>query len=557
MKTWISAIALLLASLGTPALGAAQTTVDCSSPQAAAETWLGNLQADSDYPDRAIECFAWDAAGVDRLAERKRQARQLLAVFDSRGYRIDVEALPATAEVDLERFPQGEVRFHHGLPSIFMVRQGEQWIVSERSVRRIPGLYSETFSVDLNGILASMPEWTKAKPLFGVAIWQVLFLAGGVLLAFLLHLFVVRFLSRWAARLIASQQRVKLEAKALERSMKPLGTLAAAGVLSWIVPLLRFGVRTNQILNLGMRVLGALAAVLFVYRLVDLGAELFARRAAATDTKLDDQIVPLLRKALKVVVIVLGLIFVLQNMDVDVGSLLAGVSLGGLAFTLAAKDTVANLFGSVSIFADQPFQVGDWVKIEGVEGVVEEVGMRSTRIRTFYNSVVSIPNSVVANASVDNFGRRDFRRCMVTLGVTYDTSPEQLQAFVEGIRGILKANEHVRQDSYEVHFKDFGASSLDILVYFFFKTDSWSVELAQRQVVFLEIMRLAKRINVDFAYPTQTLHLETRAATKDIPARKAPSEEELAAAIRGTGPGGELRHPVSQELAGGYYAGEE
>ncbi len=247
----------------------------------------------------------------------------------------------------------------------------------------------------------------------------------------------------------------------------------------------------------------------------------------------------------------------LQNLDVDVGSLLAGVSLGGLAFTLAARDTVANLFGSISIFADQPFQVGDWVLIDGHEGVVEEVGMRSTRIRTFYDSVIAIPNSVVANAAVDNYGQRRYRRCLVTLGLTYDTHPEQMQAFVEGVRAILKANPKVRQDSYEVHFKDFGNSALEVMLYFFFKVESFSDEMAQRQNVFLEVMRLADAIGVSFAFPTQTLHLETRAKETEIPGHPNPSKDELAQLAAAFGPGGERSQPDSGSLTGGFLPGDD
>jgi MscS family membrane protein len=254
-------------------------------------------------------------------------------------------------------------------------------------------------------------------------------------------------------------------------------------------------------------------------------------------------------------VVCVGVIFVLQNMDVDVGSLLAGASLGGLAFTLAARDTVANLFGSISIFADHPFQVGDWVVIDGHEGVVEEVGMRSTRIRTFYSSVVTIPNSVVANTAVDNYGMRQYRRCMVTLGVTYDTTPELMRAFVEGIRAILRANPKVRKDAYEVCFRNFNASGLEILVYFFFDTDTWSDELAQRQNVFLEVLRLAEQLGVRFAFPTQTLHIESQSTREPRTPTRQLDEATLAQVVRSFGPGGSASRPEPTHLTDGYLPG--
>jgi MscS family membrane protein len=242
-------------------------------------------------------------------------------------------------------------------------------------------------------------------------------------------------------------------------------------------------------------------------------------------------------------------------MDVDVGSLLAGASLGGLAFTLAARDTVANLFGSVSIFTDKPFQIGDWVVVSGYEGIVEEVGMRSTRIRTFYNSLVTMPNHIIANTTVDNYGARQYKRCFATLGVTYDTSPEQLQGMCEGIRAILAANPRVRKDFYEVHFSGFGSHALEIMVYFFFETDSWSDELHQRHNVFMEIVRLAKDLNVSFAFPTQSLHVESMAEPTAKRTGERPTEEALAAVVQGYGPRGERARPGGPRLTHGFLPG--
>ena len=136
----------------------------------------------------------------------------------------------------------------------------------------------------------------------------------------------------------------------------------------------------------------------------------------------------------------LGILIVLQNMGVNVFSLLAGLGLGGLAFALAAKDTAANLFGSIMILTDRPFKIGDWVKMDGVEGTVEEIGFRSTRVRTFYNSLITIPNATIANVQIDNLGVRQYRRTTATLGVTYDTSMEKMNQFVEGIRKIIEGN---------------------------------------------------------------------------------------------------------------------
>jgi MscS family membrane protein len=280
-------------------------------------------------------------------------------------------------------------------------------------------------------------------------------------------------------------------------------------------------------------------------------------RAAETDTKLDDQLVPLVRKSMKIFVAVGGVLFVLQNLQVDVGSLLTGLGIGGLAFALAAKETLANFFGSVMIFVDRPFQIGDWIVVGGSEGIVEEVGFRSTRIRTFYNSLITVPNATFTDAQIDNYGQREYRRTFTTLNLTYDTTPEQMQAFCEGIRAIIVANSHTRKDYYEVHMSAFGAHSLDVMVYFFFKVSSWTQELEERHNVYLEIMRLARELGVEFAFPTQTLHLDAVAepgrARRVSPAKELP---QLAEVVQGFGPSGKYARPAGPSIVrGGFTAG--
>jgi MscS family membrane protein len=280
-----------------------------------------------------------------------------------------------------------------------------------------------------------------------------------------------------------------------------------------------------------------------------------ADRAAGTDTKLDDQLVPLVRKSLKILVVVGGALFVLQNMEVDVGSLLTGLGIGGLAFALAAKETLANFFGSIMIFVDRPFQIGDWVVVKGAEGIVEEVGFRSTRVRTFYNSVITVPNAHFTDAQIDNYGKRQYRRVFTTLNLTYDTTPEQMQAFCEGVRAIIRANEFTRKDYYEVHMSAFGAHSLDVMVYFFFRVPSWSDELRERHNVFLEIMRLAKSLGVQFAFPTQTLNVDYVHAlgqSRNLP--DVPDDRALADNVVAFGPKGKQSRPRGPTIVEGGFS---
>lgn len=548
----LSSVALALALVfAASAPAAAQSAPDCSTPRRAANTWLDNLQEGSYRPQRAITCFDWEGAGVPR-AERVERAEQLLEALDILGMLVPVDTISDSADADGE--PRVEL-FNQAMPELFMVQTEDGWVISAASIRFISELHSDVVTVDVETYVRSLPTWLKATPLFGIAWWQVFGALIAIMGAVLLRQVVSWAVSSYGAKLV-ERAGLKTSAELVGRASQPIGTIAMAGVLYWALPLLRFGVQTNRIAHIGIRVIAAVSAVFVLYRVVDVVADMFARKAAKTETKLDDQLVPLVRRTAKVMVVGVGVIFVLQNMDVDVTSLLAMGTVGTLAISFAAKDMVSNFFGSVSIFTDRPFHVGDWVQIGSVEGVVEEVGMRSTRVRTFYNSLITLPNSTITVTAVDNYGVRKYRRCSIVLNLTYDTTPEQMQAFCDGARAILKANPTVRKDMYEVHFSAFGAASLDVMLYFFFEVATWSEELRERHNVYLEFLRLAKELGVEFAFPTQTLHIDSIAEPTAAAAHQVPSEEQLEAKVLAFSAGGKLSRPAGPRITHGFFAGQ-
>jgi MscS family membrane protein len=208
--------------------------------------------------------------------------------------------------------------------------------------------------------------------------------------------------------------------------------------------------------------------------------------------------------------VIIGGIIVLQNLNVNIGLLLGGLSVGGLALALAAQDTIKNFFGSLMIFMDKPFQAGHWiVTSDGIDGTVEKVGFRSTQIRTFANSVITVPNGRLSDAAIDNFGLRAYRRFKTQIAVTYDTPPDVLDLFIKGLREIVQQHPHTRKDQYHIYMNDMASHSLNILFYIFFITASWGEELKYRHEVILSIIRLAHELGISFAFPTQTLHMET------------------------------------------------
>jgi MscS family membrane protein len=161
------------------------------------------------------------------------------------------------------------------------------------------------------------------------------------------------------------------------------------------------------------------------------------------------------------------------------------------------------------IFLDRPFQVGDWISSDGIDGTVEEVGFRSTLVRTFRNSLTSIPNGRLADHTIDNHGLRVYRRFNTHIAITYDTPPAVITTFVEGLKKIVTDHPDTRKDYFEIHLHEMGSSSLNILFYIFFQVPTWTDELICRHQVLLQVLRLAEALGVRFAFPTQTLHMET------------------------------------------------
>lgn len=309
--------------------------------------------------------------------------------------------------------------------------------------------------------------------------------------------------------------------------LRPLGLMAMA--LAWWAGISVLGLPAGVlvVLLVSVKFLACLSAVWSAYRLVDIVSAFLQDKALSTESKLDDALVPMVTKSIKVFVTIIGAVFIADNLDVDVTSLLAGLGLGGLAFALAAKDVAGNLFGSITVLLDQTFHVGDWVVIGDVEGTVERIGFRSTRIRTFYNSLVSVPNSTLITSAVDNMGARRYRRLSCKFGIAYDTPPERIEAFCEGVRELVRQHPYMRKDNYHVYLNGLGDSTLEVLVYVFWDTPDWGTELRERHRFLLDCLRLARRLGVEYAFPTRTLHMRPE---EDSP--PPPAEGEFAPALR-------------------------
>ncbi len=213
---------------------------------------------------------------------------------------------------------------------------------------------------------------------------------------------------------------------------------------------------------------------------------------------------------IKILIGGMGLGAMLQVWGINVTALVASLGIGGLAFALAAKDAAANLFGSFSVLADKSIRIGEWIKVGGVEGTVEDIGMRTTKIRSFGKSLITVPNQIVANNPIENFSRRGIRRIKMRVGLTYSTNAQQINSIVQEIKYMLENHEGISQsDTLIVNFESFGDSALNIFIYTFTSTANWARYLDIRENVQIEIMRIVEENGSSFAFPSQSIYLES------------------------------------------------
>ncbi len=406
--------------------------------------------------------------------------------------------------------------------------------------------YSET--EDRVGLFLT-PDWFE-DTYIGIEVEQFIGIGVMVVVAGVVHLLVSQALRLYVRARLHGDDRKFWDQERARLGRATLALIAAITVILGF-PTLGFESSVENVVNQVASLFGAGALVVLGFRGVDVLTDVLERRAEQTASRFDDQLVPLVSSALKGVVVLIGAVFVLGNLGVNVTSLLAGLGLGGLAVALAAQDTIRNLLGGVTIFADRPFQVGDWVVMNDIEGTVEHVGFRSSRVRTFYNSVVTVPNARIVDSHVDNMGLRQWRRYKTTLGLGYNSTPDQVQAFVEGVRALIRSNPGMRKDFYIVEFHGFSAVTLDVLVYCFIDAKDWNEELRTRHVLNLDIMRLAQDLGVEFAFPTQTLHVASLPGQpQDVPA--APGRDQLGEIVDGYSPNGSTGQRVDSPITAGF-----
>jgi MscS family membrane protein len=358
-------------------------------------------------------------------------------------------------------------------------------------------------------------SWINAKVFAGIT-WLKLIVC-------LLLLFVVLLIERFVRLMIdrnrkkAKEEDVnKIKHLILEAVAKPLSLFIwVYGVYIVLTPLFVHFQKpdgTNLVHTVAQKAadLGAVVALVwFIFKLVSVVDYQLKKWAASTDSSIDDVLAPLFGKTLRVFIIIIGGILIIQNLTgVKIGPLLASLGIGGIAIALAAKDSIANFFGTLTILFDKPFQVGERVIIDNYDGVVEDVGFRSTRIRTLTGHLVTIPNEKIVNSGLENIGKRPHIRWLTNITITYDTPPDRVEKAVSIVSKILENHEGMHPDfPPRVYFNGFNDWSLNIMVIaWYHPANYWDMQ-DWLQRTCLEILRKYNDAGIDFAFPSRTTYL--------------------------------------------------
>jgi len=502
---------------------------DLSTPLGAVNTHLYYLRAESYKPNLA----ARPIYGVKDASEAQVMAIKLKQVFEGKGLGIKLHKIPDQAGyVDSLTGKNQYVLFPVELPEVYLEKIGDNWYYSPATIEQIPSLHKAVYPFGSDLLINLIPKYGQRRFL-GLALWQYTGFVILVIFSWVMHFLLSRLLRPVVQRLSRSRIYPSLVPEKLSFSIARITSIWILILAwKWIVPLLHLPISWVGFIMSGIRIAATLLFMLLGLRILEVVILYLRKYTARTPSQLDNQLVPVLQTILQILIITGAIIQIMRLLDVNVTALIAGVSIGGLAIALAAQDTVKNLIGSIMIFFDRPFQIGDWIIGDTFEGKVVEVGFRTTRIQNLDSSIVAVPNGTIANLSIRNLGVRVFRLIDVKFGIAYNTPPHKIEWFLEGLKKLILAHPLTYKEGYHVWLAEMSNFSLNILFRAQIRTDDYSEELRVKEELFLGAIRLAAALGVEFAFPTSTVHVESFPGQLPGTGRKGPAnQEEMEAAV--------------------------
>ena len=493
--------------------GQNDVNVDLSNPRSALYTHFYFLRTDSYDLQKS-------ASTIQGLPDEEAQlkAKKIKEILEGKGLRLDFAKIPndpnysdslGYATRTLIHNKNRYAPFPLRLPTIYLEKNGSNWYFSKETMAEVDKLYKETFSLELTWFQDRFPEFFQTRS-FGILIWKplaiLIILLFSVILYYILEP-IIFFILRYVQKVFAKKSSNEEVSLILHELARPLVFVIILKFIKMILPSIQL-VEWNALLITGIKIAETVFWIVVLLKIAKVILSIYHGYNEDDKSKLDRQLAPILNKVVQGFIILIGFLHILTVFGVDPATVLAGASIGGIAVAFAAQDSVKNLIGTIVIFLDKPFQLGDWVAFSGVEGTVESVGFRSTIIRAADTTIYQIPNSKISEADINNKGLRVYRRYTTELGVRYDTPPDLIEAFVKGIKSIIALHPSTKSQAYNVDFIAFGDSSLKILVNVYFEGLDWGEEQSSKHILHMAIVKLASAIGVQFAFPSSTLMIE-------------------------------------------------
>ncbi len=489
-----------LVSQGLPPTGALE------SPYQAIYQHLYYLQAESYDPSKAAEALTT----IGDTATMVELAIQLKQVLDGNGYFMYLEKIPRDpAWRDTLTRSSTYTPFPGENPLIFVAEQDSIWQYSAETVKAIPDMHRRLFPLGTDRLVNWFGQRSETSFL-GIYSWQWIGLLLLPVFLFILY-WLIYFLIFPIIRSLAHRYQVDdlTDQRSLRHADRYLTLWLLVKVSILAIPILQLPVRFNEWVLHGLRITSWIFVMMLGLRILDLIFVYLRKAAEKTESKTDDQLIPILRKTAQIALVFLILIPILRLLEVNLTALIAGLSIGGIALALAAQDTVKNLISSAMIFFDKPFQIGDYILAAGVEGTEVEIGFRSTRMMTIDSSIITVPNSNMINDQVVNLGLRQYRLIHFMIGVVYSTSAAQIKRFIDSLREMAHAHPDTRKDLIFIYLHELNNSSIDIRFRVPVVVPDFKNELIVREELVMGIIELAHEAGISFAFPSQSLYVES------------------------------------------------
>ena len=445
---------------------------------------------------------------------------QLKQILEGKGLRLPLNTIPNDSNyIDTIAKRNVFMLFNRDLTDIYLEKDAStgKWQLSRESVQAIPKWHQRVYPLGIDWLVNLVPSYGN-ETIFGLAIWQYLGLVGIGFFAFLLAK-VLSYILKRAFNFIISKQLGKdgYDRDLITKIARIASYILVMYSLYILLPILQLPVGLSYYLIIGIRIVNTIFITRFFLHIADFVNVHFQKRLEEENKEhlYDDHIAPIVMRIVKALIYMVAFFHILSLLDVNITALIAGLSIGGLAIALAAQETVKNLIGSLMIYIDRPFKIGDYVRNTEIEGTVEDIGFRSTRVRTLDTSLIAVPNGKLVDMTIDNLGERVRRRMRVFIDLPFHTPLPLMETFIKGLREIIFLHPRTAKDLQHIHLNGIEHTGYRIIFIAYFLTNDYGEDLKLREEVYFSIVELAQKLGVQFSIPSSAVYINRQPEKED------------------------------------------